>query len=94
MNNNHHKRFEFDITEIIKRASKYILEGIAVALAARYFPSKKIELKDISMIAFTAACVFAILDMYAPSISIAARQGAGLAVGANVIGGLNISQIM
>ena len=79
-------QFEFDISEIIKRAIKYLLEGAAVAIAARYIPSEKMELDEISMIAFTAACVFAILDMYAPSISIAARNGAGFALGANTIG--------
>ena len=40
------------------------------------------------MIAFTAACVFAILDMYAPSVSIAARQGAGFALGSSTVGGI------
>ena len=82
-------QFEFDISEIIKRAIKYLLEGAAVAIAAGYIPSEKMELDEISMIAFTAACVFAILDMYAPSISIAARSGAGFAIGANTIGGIN-----
>tara|TARA_A100001015_G_C14968759_1_gene704191 strand:- start:83 stop:364 length:282 start_codon:yes stop_codon:yes gene_type:complete len=88
------QRFEFDITEIIKRAIKYLLEGAAVALAARYIPAQKIDIKEISMIAFTAACMFAILDMYAPSVSIAARQGAGLALGSNVVGGINVNTII
>ena len=67
---------------------KYLLEGGAVALAARYIPSEKIDLKEVAGIAFTAACVFAILDMYAPSISIAARKGAGFAIGSTAVGGL------
>ena len=88
MSNTHYQRFEFDITEVIKRAIKYLLEGAAVALAARYIPNKKIDLPAISMIAFTAACSFAILDMYAPSVSIATRQGAGLVIGSNIFGGI------
>ena len=48
------------------------------------------DIKEISMIAFTAACVFAILDMYAPSVSVAARQGAGFAIGTSTVGGLKI----
>ena len=84
-------KFELEISEIIKRAIKYLLEGAAVALAARYIPSEKIDLKEIAMIAFTAASVFAILDMYAPSISIAARQGAGFAIGSSTVGGLKMS---
>ena len=82
------QRFELDISEIIKRAIKYLLEGAAVALAARYIPSEKIDIKEIAMIAFTAACVFAILDMYAPSVSVAARQGTGFAIGTNTVGGI------
>ena len=81
-------KFELEISEIIKRAIKYLLEGGAVALAARYIPSDKIDLKEVAAIAFTAACVFAILDMYAPSISIAARKGAGFAIGSTAVGGL------
>ena len=36
-------QFEFDISEIIKRAIKYLLEGAAVAIAARYIPSEKMK---------------------------------------------------
>lgn len=88
---NNKERFELDLSEIIKRAIKYLLEGAAVALAARYIPAEKINLSEISMIAFTAACVFAILDMYAPSVSIAARQGAGFAIGSSTVGGLKMN---
>ena len=57
-------KFELDISEIIKRAGKYLLEGGADALAARYIPSGKIDVREVAAIAFTAACVFAILDIY------------------------------
>ena len=86
------ERFELDLVEVIKRAVKYLLEGAAVALAARYIPAEKIHIREISMIAFTAACVFAVLDMYAPSVSVAARQGAGFAIGSSTLGGLKINQ--
>ena len=92
MNKQNQERFELDMSEVIKRAVKYLLEGAAVALAARYIPAEKINLEEIAMIAFTAACVFAILDMYAPSISVAARQGAGFAIGSSTVGGLQLHQ--
>lgn len=88
---NENTKLELDISEIIKRAVKYLLEGGAVALAARYIPSEKIDVREIAAIAFTAACVFAILDMYAPSVSVAARQGAGFAIGSSTVGGLKMS---
>ena len=85
---NQNNYFEVDFSEIVKRSLKYILEGVAVAIAARYIPAYKIDIMEIFMIAFTAACVFAILDLYAPSVSIAVRQGAGFAIGASTIGGI------
>ena len=84
-------KFELDLSEIIKRAVKYLLEGGAVALAARYIPSEKIDIREVAAIAFTAACVFAILDMYAPSVSVAARQGAGFAIGSSTVGGIKMN---
>jgi len=94
MNNNNSQenpKFELDLSEIIKRAVKYLLEGGAVALAARYIPSEKIDVREVAAIAFTAACVFAILDMYAPSVSVAARQGAGFAIGSSTVGGITMN---
>tara|TARA_B110000971_G_C19781346_1_gene395464 strand:- start:190 stop:474 length:285 start_codon:yes stop_codon:yes gene_type:complete len=76
----------FDLQEVLKRAVKYLVEGGAVAVAAYYIPKKKMELEEIVMIAITAAATFALLDMFAPSISSAARQGAGFGVGANLVG--------
>ena len=78
--------FNLDFGEVLKRATKYTLEGLAVAVAARYIPKETIEVREIIMIAITAACVFAILDMYAPSVSEAARQGAGFAIGTSSLG--------
>jgi hypothetical protein len=76
----------FDFQEVVKRAVKYLVEGAAVAVAAYYIPQKKLDLTEIVFIAITAAATFALLDMYAPSISNAARQGSGFGIGANLVG--------
>ena len=76
----------FDLQEVVKRAVKYLVEGGAVAVAAYYIPKKKMNMEEIVMIAITAAATFALLDMYAPSISNAARQGTGFGIGANLAG--------
>jgi ABC-type Co2+ transport system permease subunit len=76
----------FDLQEVIKRAIKYLIEGGAVAVAAYYIPNKKMNIEEIVMIAVTAAATFALLDMYAPSIGNAARQGTGFGIGANLAG--------
>ena len=76
-----------DLGEIVKRVLKYLIEGGAVALAAYYVPQGKqrLGLDSICIIAVTAAATFAILDMYTPSISSAARFGAGAGIGANLV---------
>ncbi len=78
---------QFDLQEVIKRVAKYLIEGATVAVAAFYLPGKqKLSMESILMLALTAACTFAILDMWAPSIGHATRQGAGFGVGANLVG--------
>ena len=76
----------FDFQEMLKRIIKYIFEGGAVAVAAFYIPAKKPKMEEILMIALTAAATFALLDMYAPSVGSAARQGAGFGIGAAQVG--------
>ena len=71
---------------VFTRAVKYLVEGGAVALAAYFIPRRKMDLQEIAMIAVTAAAVFAILDLYAPSIAAGARQGAGFGIGATQVG--------
>tara|TARA_B100000902_G_C27278749_1_gene900401 strand:+ start:179 stop:427 length:249 start_codon:yes stop_codon:yes gene_type:complete len=75
-----------DISELVKRAVKYIVEGIMVAIAAYAIPKKTLNLDEVSLIALTAAATFSILDTYVPSMAVSARSGAGLGIGANLVG--------
>ena len=74
---------DIDISEILTRALKYIMEGLAVGLAC-YFA--KLKINDIIIIAVTAAATFAILDMFTPQISDAARIGTGFGIGSQFAG--------
>ena len=76
---------QFDIKEIVKRAFKYFVEGAMVAIAAFYIPQRNMNLEEVAMIALTAAATFALLDMYAPSVGLTARQGAGFGIGAGLV---------
>jgi|TARA_B110000971_G_scaffold125365_1_gene128298 hypothetical protein len=62
-----------DINEMVRRALKYIIQGLAIAIAAYYIPMVKSKCKltfqEITMIAIVGTVTFAILDMYTPSIS-------------------------
>lgn len=74
------------LTDIIKRTIKYMIEGFAVALAAYYIPQKMMRLDEIVTIGLTAAATFAVLDVLAPSIASGARMGAGFGIGASQVG--------
>ncbi len=67
---------------------KYLLEGLAVAVASYYIPRRTVDLKEIGIIALTAAAVFAVLDQFAPSVALGARQGTGFGIGYNITHGL------
>ena len=79
-----------DLNEFIKRILKYITLGLVVAICAFFIPKKSITLEEIVFIALSAAASFSILDIFAPSIGQAARQGAGFGIGAGIVGGLPI----
>lgn len=75
----------FDFSELIKRAIKYIVEGIMVAIAAFAIPKKQLNVEEIVIIALMAAATFSVLDVFVPSMSSSARGGAGFGIGANLV---------
>jgi ABC-type Co2+ transport system permease subunit len=74
-----------NLGELIKRAIKYLVEGLMVALAAYAIPKKTLNLDEVALIALTAAATFSILDTYVPSMAEQARGGAGFGIGANLV---------
>jgi len=76
----------FDVTELVKRIVKYLIEGLMVAIAAFAIPKKSLNMEEIVLLALTAAATFAILDTYIPSMGVSARTGAGFGIGANLVG--------
>ena len=77
---------DIDLGEFVKRAMKYIIEGIMVAIAAYAIPNKSLKVDEILLIALVAAATFSILDAYLPSMAVAARSGAGFGIGGNLVG--------
>lgn len=73
-----------DLGELVKRAIKYLVEGLMVAIAAYAIPKKGMNLDEVALIALTAA-TFSILDTYVPSLAVGARSGAGFGIGANLV---------
>lgn len=81
----------FDLNELVKRAVKYLIEGLVVALAAFAIPKKQLNVEEIIIIALTAAATFSILDVFIPAMGSSARGGAGFGIGANLVGGLKMA---
>ena len=77
--------FALDVGELVKRALKYLVEGVIVALAAFVIPSRKLRMDETLLIALTAAATFRIIDTYVPSLAVSARSGAGFGIGANLV---------
>jgi ABC-type Co2+ transport system permease subunit len=75
-----------DLGELVRRAVKYLVEGLMVALAAYAIPKRSLNLDEVALIALTAAATFSILDTYLPSMGVSARSGAGFGIGANLVG--------
>lgn len=65
---------------------KYLLEGIAVSVSAYYLTSKKTSIQETILVGVSAATVFLMLDLFAPSVGSATRTGAGLGIGLNRVG--------
>lgn len=66
---------------------KYLLEGLAVAIASHLVAGQKLDVKEIMMLGLSATAVFIVLDYYATDIAVGARHGAGFGIGAQMVGG-------
>ena len=79
-----------DFNELVKRAIKYIIEGLAVAICAYASPKKQPNVEEVAVIALVAAATFSILDVFIPAMGSSVRGGAGFGLGTNLIGGLHV----
>lgn len=78
----------FDIAELVRRAIKYFVEGLIVAIVAFLIPRRTLNMEEVLLIALTASATFVILDTYMPAMGVAAKGGLGFTVGSRLIGGL------
>lgn len=78
----------FEYQGIFTRLIKYLLEGVAVAIAATLLSRRGqlLSYQEIALIAVTAALTFFLLDSLAPSIGFSSRTGAGFGLGSNMVG--------
>jgi hypothetical protein len=74
------------MADLLTRIVKYLIEGVAVALACALIPKKPLPMSEIMTVAVLAAAVFAVLDVFAPSMSASARSGTGMGIGFRLAG--------
>lgn len=74
------------LMEMIYRVIKYLIEGLAIAVAAIFIPRRSLPWDEIITLGVIAAGIFAILDGFAPSVGMSARSGAGYGLGFNLVG--------
>jgi len=74
-----------DFAELVRRAIKYLVEGLVVAIVALLVPRKALNVEEIIIIALIAAATFSILDVFIPAAGSSARQGLGLGAGFNLV---------
>jgi ABC-type Co2+ transport system permease subunit len=82
---------DVNVTELVKRAIKYLIEGLVVALCATLIPKKTLNPEEIAILALTAAATFSILDVFIPAMGTSVRTGAAGGLGINLIGGLGLA---
>lgn len=71
---------------MIKRIIKYLIQGLAVAIACFLIPKNSLKIEEIALLALTAASVFCLLDTYASNVGASTRTGAGLGLGLQLVG--------
>lgn len=82
---------KFDTKEILKVSTKYILQGLAIAIAAYYVPMmyktslRKPTFKEIFLIAITAAFTMLLLDYFTAPVGFGAKLGAGFTIGQKLV---------
>jgi hypothetical protein len=82
-----------DVMEILMLFVKYLIEGLAVGAAAYFVGHKKLKVNDAVIIGITAAVVLVILDTFSTQVGDSTRLGAGVALGAKIVGGIPMAAL-
>ena len=72
------------MSEFIKRAMKYLLIGMVVAIASILIPRKKLDVEEIIMLSLIGATCLALLDLVIPQNRF--LDGASFGLGLKFIG--------
>jgi hypothetical protein len=54
----------FDFSELVKKAIKYLCEGLIIGIVSYAIPKKKLDMEEVIIIGLSAAATFAVLDVF------------------------------
>jgi hypothetical protein len=63
----------------------YLIEGLAVAIAAYVIPNRKTKLDEVLIIALIASTSFFVLDLFSEKVGSGSRLGTGIGIGYNLV---------
>ena len=66
--------FEKDFSEIKRRLIKFVLYSMLIHFIVINIPCKKLTLRDSTLITLSSCCIFILIDIHIPSISINNKQ--------------------
>lgn len=69
----------------INNIIKYIIEGLAVTIAAYFIPRRKTQIQEILIIGLMSSLTFIILDIFSEDVGKYTRLGMGFGIGTNLI---------
>jgi hypothetical protein len=76
---------EYKSAFTIKNILKYLIEGLAIAIAAFLIPNRKTSIVEVLLLGLIASLSFFVLDVFAPATGVSARQGAGFGIGYSLV---------
>lgn len=69
----------------INNLVKYLIQGIAVAIAAYVIPNRRTNYREVLVISIVAALTFFTLDIFTDDVAKGVRFGAGFGVGLSLV---------
>jgi len=69
----------------INNIIKYIIEGLAVTIAAYFIPRRKTQIQEILIIGLMSSLTFIILDVFSEDVGKGVKLGMGFGIGTNLI---------
>jgi hypothetical protein len=82
---------KINTSDVIQIVSRYLLQGLAIALAAYYVPImyktslRKPTFQEIFLISITAAFTMFLLDQFIEPVGVGAKLGAGFTIGQKLV---------